>query len=1304
MKCLSVLGFAVAASTSNGQTHPPTVMRPPQTSASNTQFGASVACNGDTLVIGAPDLAVGGNLYQGTAHVFRWGGSAWMYEASLVAEDAGSNDFFGRSISLQGDTVIVGAPGDTVGGSQTQGSAYIFQRTGMEWKQQAKLLASDGVEGDNFGGAVAISGETAIVGVRLKTIGGKVSQGAAYVYVRNGSAWTEQIRLTAGDGASGDNFGCSVALFNNTAVVGSMWDDIGVNVDQGSAYAYVRQGSTWTQVSKLVSPDGRGGDSFGTAVAFNSEVIVCGAPLHDLQSPNNGAAYTYVPDGVVWRYDAKISPSGLPAHAFFGISLAIHEDEVLAGATGDFVTGTNQGSAYLHAKTPTGWVQRARFRYPNPANGESWGHSVGLSSQTAILGAPFANTDSTPKGLALVYSRAGDAWAQGEVRSTAQERQAQSYLGISVAIDGEYAVAGANQFDSPFTDQGAIYVFARSKAWQNLTFFPLVASDAAANDRFGSSVAINGDTLISGAPQNDLGPVVDAGSAYIFVRGAGENWTQQGGPLIASDGVAGDNLGNSVAIDGDTAILGAPGDDTGSVFNHGCAYIFQRSGTNWSQATKLLAPDFTANDNFGFSVDIHGGIAVVGAYSKDGRGAAYVFRRELGTFVFAQKLTATDSAAGDSFGVSVAVQGDGIIVGAFGKNALQGAAYVFVQAGTTWSQVAKLTAPGGAAGDGFGRSVDISGSNAVVGAFGKSAGGQAIAGAVYCFTSISATARGPWVYQANYSPSPSAPNQYFGYAAAISGTTMVSGSSWADDKRGSLRFFDVLDAEQMTVLNQSTGLGYSDLEAGLAAQLDAQRVLASAGTFGLVPGITLGNRTLRSRSSIAIPYTAPLALNGGAIVTAASGYPIDIYGSVQTPASGSATLGASEVRFGELGSVFINAGELVLHSPSAEFNGATTVRSGTAMVSNSGDLIFRGTLNMPVGGSIAAGEIIELRGTSILRNPIMTAGETLRIGGFTTATTFVFGAPTIQVPAWGQLIGGGTLQGSVVNSGKIIISATTNVIGAFTNDANASITYSGVVFSVFGRFLNYGTMTPGGNPSGCPSCMSNPSSLIVQDTFALGETASLYGASVLEIGGGFESFVTDPLRLDLRSATLRMNSAVGRGGIANVEVMSKDRGSAGAATRLFVPGGFPIGTLELGPAPTVVTLVDNVDNDGMGQTIREALYVDSLVVPAGSRLNTAGIRVYARSAVIEGVVDRPSNILPLPPACDADLAVDSVVDDSDFEVFAGAYALVDCADPAMAPASRALRGGCPADLDHDGLVDDADFTFFLSAYQALVCP
>ena len=1274
------------------------------TSSSNPQFGAAVACDGDTLVIGAPEMAVGGNLYQGTAHVFRWGGSAWMHEASLVAQDAGSNDYFGRSISLQGDTLIVGAPGDTIGGSSAQGSAYIFKRTGVEWQQQAKLLASDGVEGDNFGGVVAISGESAIVGVRLKTIGGKVSQGAAYVFVRNGSAWSEQTRLTAGDGASGDNFGCSVALFNNTAVVGAMWDDIGVNVDQGSAYAYVRQGSTWTQVSKLVSPDGATGDSFGTAVAINSEMIVCGAPLHDRQSPNNGAAYVYVPDGLFWRYDAKISPSGLSAHAFFGTSLAIYENEILAGATGDFVTATNQGSAYLHAKTPLGWVERAHFRYPNPADGEKWGHSVGLSGQTAILGAPFANLNSSPKGLALVYSRAGDAWAQGEVRSNAQERQAQSYLGISVAIDGEYAVAGANQFDSSFTDQGAIYVFPRSKAWQNRLVLPLIASDAAANDRFGSSVAIKGDTLISGAPLNDLGPIVDAGSAYIFVRGVGDNWSQQAGPLMAIDGAAGDNLGTSVAVDGDTAIVGAPGDDTGSVFNHGCAYIFQRSGTNWSQATKLLAPDLTANDNFGFAVDVHGGIAVVGAYTKDGRGAAYIFRRELGTFVFAQKLTAADSAAGDSFGVSVAVQGDGIIVGAFGKNAFQGAAYVFVQAGTTWSQVAKLTAPDGAANHSFGRSVDISGSNAVIGAYGKSVGGQAIAGAVYCFTSLSATARGPWVYQANYSPSPSASNQYFGYAAAISGATMVSGSSWADDKRGSLRFFDVLDAEQMTVLNQSTGLSHSDLETGLATQMEGQSVLASAGAFGVVPGITLGNRTLRSRSSITIPHTAPVALDGGAVLTAAGGYPIDIYGSVQTPASGRATLGANAVRFGGLGSVFINAGELVLHSTSAEFNGATTIRSGTAMVSNSGDLIFRGTLNMPVGGSIASGENTELRGTSILRSPIVTAGETLRIGGFTTATSFVFGAPTIQVPAWGQLIGGGTFQGSVVNSGKIIISATTNVIGAFTNDANASITYSGIVFSVFGRFVNNGTMTPGGNPSGCPNCISNPSSLIVQGTFSLGETASLYGASVLEIGGGFESLVTDPLRLDLRPATLRMNSAVGSGGIANVEVMSKDRGPAGAATRLFVPGGFPIGTLELGPSPTVVTLVDNADNDGTGQTIREALYVDSLVVPAGSRLNTAGIRVYARSVVIEGAVDRPSNILPLPPACDADLVIDSVVDDSDFEVFAGAYALVDCTDAAMAPASRALRGGCPADLDHDGLVDDADFTLFLSAYQALVCP
>lgn len=164
--------------------------------------------------------------------------------------------------------------------------------------------------------------------------------------------------------------------------------------------------------------------------------------------------------------------------------------------------------------------------------------------------------------------------------------------------------------------------------------------------------------------------------------------------------------------------------------------------------------------------------------------------------------------------------------------------------------------------------------------------------------------------------------------------------------------------------------------------------------------------------------------------------------------------------------------------------------------------------------------------------------------------------------------------------------------------------------------------------------------------------------------------------------------------------MSRDYGPAGAALHADIDSSFPIGTLEVGPNATIVNLVDSFDNDVRGQSVREAIYVESLIVYAGSRLNTGGIKVYARSTSIDGTVDNMANIIALGDRCDADLQIDAVVDDADFSLFVSAYDASDCSDSAM---PRLGGGGCRADLNFDGFVDDADFQIFVGAYDQMVC-
>src|SRR5207247_2438966 len=168
-------------------------------------------------------------------------------QAQLTASDGAASDEFGWSVAISGDTVVVGAFLDDVVANGDQGSAYVFSRSGTTWTQQAKLTASDGAASDEFGCSVAISGDTVVVGAYLDNVGANTDQGSAYVFVRSGTIWTQQQKLTASDGAASDGFGYSLAISGDVVVVGAFGDDVGANADQGSAYVFVRNVTTWTQ-------------------------------------------------------------------------------------------------------------------------------------------------------------------------------------------------------------------------------------------------------------------------------------------------------------------------------------------------------------------------------------------------------------------------------------------------------------------------------------------------------------------------------------------------------------------------------------------------------------------------------------------------------------------------------------------------------------------------------------------------------------------------------------------------------------------------------------------------------------------------------------------------------------------------------------------------------------------------------------------------------------------------------------------------------------------------------------------------
>jgi len=365
-----------------------------------------------------------------------------------------------------------------------------------------------------------------------------------------------------------------------------------------------------------------------------------------------------------------------------------------------------------------------------PADGkyaDFFGSSVSIRGDYAIVGAPSADTITTiNSGAAYIFERSGSTWIEIEPRLLPNDKSHHDAFGSSVSISGDYVIVG-KPFDNNLYHYGAAYIFKRSgSTWSQEQ--KLYADDRSANDFFGTSVWIAGDYAIVGVPfDDDKGS--NSGSAYIFER-SGSTWSQVA-KLVADDGAAGDNFGNSVSISGNYAIVGAHSDDNSMGANAGCVYFFQRSEGSWGNEQKFLDINGDADDAFGWSVAIYGNTAIVGAYkhdddSGDDIGSATIVKYWNDFWLPSFYLKASDRAASDSFGYSVSISANYVVVGAFNGDGIvddTGAAYVFQKTSgddttpvTVWDQLVKLISSDGAAGDRFGYSVSISGPYAIVGA------------------------------------------------------------------------------------------------------------------------------------------------------------------------------------------------------------------------------------------------------------------------------------------------------------------------------------------------------------------------------------------------------------------------------------------------------------------------------------------------------------------------------------------------------------------------------------------------------------
>jgi hypothetical protein len=372
--------------------------------AGNDYFGEGVAISGNTAVVGSYWDDIGAIANQGSAYVFVRNGKVWTQQQQLTASDGAAGDCFGRNVAIDGNTIIVGSYLGNVGGNSDQGAAYIFVRSGTTWTQQQKLTAADGAASDYFGESISISGDTVIIGAQHDLVGTNPDQGSAYVFTRNGTTWTQQQKLTASDGAVDDRFGFSVSVSGNTAIVGAYYDNIGANLRQGSAYIFVRSGAVWAEQQKLTAADGAARDNFGVSVAVSGDTAIVGAWGDTVTAPSQGSAYIFTRGGGVWTQQQQLTASDAGGNDYFGWSVAISGNMAIVGAYVDDADVFDQGSAYLFVKDEAGWTQLSKLTKAAAVVDDEFGWSVAISGDTAIVGARKIDFgESFEQGAAYVF-------------------------------------------------------------------------------------------------------------------------------------------------------------------------------------------------------------------------------------------------------------------------------------------------------------------------------------------------------------------------------------------------------------------------------------------------------------------------------------------------------------------------------------------------------------------------------------------------------------------------------------------------------------------------------------------------------------------------------------------------------------------------------------------------------------------------------------------------------------------------------------------------------------------------------------
>ncbi len=713
----------------------------------------------------------------------------------------GQSAHLGGSFSIDNDRMLVG----------TGVNAIMFEYDGENWIETQKIMSKPDYPSYNFEFATSVnlSGNRAVVNAYSHT-----HAGAVYIFEFDGENWVETVELTSPEGVTNDKFGYSVSLSGDRMVVSAPIANIGESYNEelvGVAYIFEFDGNNWIETAKLVPSNGYRLDNFGYTVVLDGDRVLVGSIDKDaLDQEYSGAVYVFEFKENTWIETAELTGFDTNKWDKFGSSISLEADLALIGSPG----GT---AAYLFQYINDNWIQKTKLVDTYGIESLFFGSSVALNGDQISI----TTTSSLGKpSYVHVFEQNNDQWTQ-----TLTLESDFYYFGKSLEFhNGELFIGSPDYSHNGTSGTGVVHVYKKlGMDW--LKSADIVASDSAAFDRFGYEVSLSGNRALVGAYGDNEGDDGNSGSVYFFEYD-GDSWINVG-KFTGNGG----RFGRSVSLSGNSALVGAPDENTG-INDSGAVYFYYHNGIEWNEVGKLVAEELVEGSNFGTVVDINNSRAAVSAPQEE---AVYIFDFNNNLLQFEQtaKLVKPEGNEENSFARTISLSGDRLLISGeypYTQDCQilcppllfkEGFVYIFEFNGDDWLDVAMLTASDSQEMNAFGYSASLDGDHVIIGAPGTMINDHYFAGAAYIFNFNG----NDWVESTKLIASDTATDEKFGYSVSLSGTRSLIGTK--NEKVYTYEYTDSLwnDSSQITFIDNESleSIGF-----GTSVSLSGNRALIGA--------------------------------------------------------------------------------------------------------------------------------------------------------------------------------------------------------------------------------------------------------------------------------------------------------------------------------------------------------------------------------------------------------------------------------------------------------------------------------------------